>query len=318
MSAFSRDELKKRDLFLDRLAHILNTDRQFAEQCVTLDRKQALRVNPLVGSAEETLSVISQSGWELEQISWSTNSFVIQSAKQDVSHSDLFNRGAILIQNASSFLPPMVLNPQSEESILDMCAAPGGKTAHIAALTHNRAHIWVNEISIDRVRGMKSFFSTTGVRIEMLLNQPAQYLDETLMRSFDRVLLDAPCSSEGLIDLRKPNAMQYWSGSTIKRNADLQHDLILAAAHLVKPGGTLVYSTCTFAPEENEAIIDHLLSESSDLAVQDITLDIPNRMPGLSEWQGVQYKPEVSRSLRILPTPSMEGFFVCVLKKQLE
>ncbi|NTV31518.1 RsmB/NOP family class I SAM-dependent RNA methyltransferase [candidate division WWE3 bacterium] len=314
MQNIPRDEKKKRELFLDRLAHIFKTDRAFVEQFLYLNRTQSLRLNNVFPDSDNLKAELESEGIELQPIDWCPHAYTFFGNKRDITGSDYFRDGRVIVQNASSFIPPICLDPRPNDYILDMCAAPGSKTSHIAALCGNLGHIWVNEVSIERVRIMKEYFNQTGVSVEMIFNQAGQFLHETISRKFDRILLDAPCSSEGIIDFRKPNAMQYWSASTIKKHHELQLELMVSAVNLLSPQGTLVYSTCTFAPEENEEIIDFALKTYPNLMTVPIDIDLPNRVPALTSWQSTSFDPQVKNGLRIMPSPEMEGFFVCVMQ----
>jgi 16S rRNA (cytosine1407-C5)-methyltransferase len=132
---------------------------------------------------------------------------------------------------------------------------------------------------------------------------------------FDRVMLDAPCSTEAKFKAWDDKTTAYWSERKIKEMAKLQQRLFASAVKALKPGGTLLYATCSFAPEENEAVVDKALGKHPELRVEPIALPIPNTRPGVTRWGKKPYAPDVAKCLRILPTDAMDGFFLCKLRK---
>jgi 16S rRNA (cytosine1407-C5)-methyltransferase len=133
---------------------------------------------------------------------------------------------------------------------------------------------------------------------------------------FDRVLLDAPCSSEAKFSTLNPKSYAFWSPRKIKESQKLQKRLILSAWESLKPGGRLLYSTCSFAPEENEAVLDSLLKKRSDAEILPLELPVENCMAGLTAWEKKRFDPAVSRARRILPTGEMDGFFLALIHKK--
>jgi 16S rRNA (cytosine1407-C5)-methyltransferase len=212
-------------------------------------------------------------------------------------------------------LPAILIDPQEGERILDMCAAPGGKSTHIAALTNNNAELWVNDSSYLRVQKMAEILYRYGVKTKEVLIKRAEEITVSSEKLFDRILLDAQCSGEGMINLEHPRAMQYWSMIRIRKFQTLQKRMIDTAYSLLKPGGTLVYSTCTFAPEENEIIIDGFLRRHPDMVIQKSQIELEYRMPGLTRWENRILHQDMTNAIRVLPNIYMEGFFVCKMKK---
>lgn len=255
---------------------------------------------------------------KLKKTSWTDNAYIINEDKSFFTHTKEFENGEIYIQNAASLIPTIILEPKPNELILDMCAAPGGKTINIYKLSKDSANIIVNDENITRVNGMKKLFETYGVKINGYYSQPAQYLSKHLPSEyFDKILLDAPCSGEGLINLYDEKTLGFWSIKKIKRLNNLQKNIISEAYKLLKPNGTLVYSTCTLAPEENEDVISWALDTFKDLSIENIQLKetIPNATNGLLKWKDKQFNKECINCLRIKPNEYMEAFFVCKLKK---
>ena len=250
-----------------------------------------------------------------KSISWYPDGFAFEGDKREVFSSTAVSEGFMFIQNASSFLPVLAMQPGKEDHILDVCASPGGKATHIAALTDNQSNVWANDGIELRLPKLKEVQTTLGANFAAVTSIDGKYIDREIEKKFDRILLDAQCSGEGMIDLRDSKSEQHWSMGRIKKHHHLQVKMLRSAFKLLKPGGTLVYSTCTFAPEENEAPISVLLRDFEDARVEPITFDQPNTMPAVTSWNGEFYNPAVKGALRVMPNHYMEGFFVCRIRK---
>jgi 16S rRNA (cytosine1407-C5)-methyltransferase len=293
--------LHKRKAFTDRARLIIPKFRVD----MLKGRRQSIRVNTL--KSDQTLA---------NAIDWAPNCYWYLGDKSEITHSEDFTTGNIYVQNAASFIPPLVLNPKASDRILDICAAPGGKASHIAAITGNKAELWVNDNSRTRLSRMMQNFSTLGVKphnttlfaIDSLRHQlPHEY--------FDKILLDAPCSGEGMIDLDDPKALDHWSVAQIRRLQRIQKKAISTAWDLLRPGGVLVYSTCTMAPEENESVVDYLLRKREAAQLLPIELDLPNRIPALKSWNNKNYTHDLQACLRLAPSQEIEAFFVALIRK---
>jgi 16S rRNA C967 or C1407 C5-methylase (RsmB/RsmF family) len=224
--------------------------------------------------------------------------------------------GRLYIQNPSSMVPVLVLEPQRGEQILDLAAAPGGKTLQLAALVGDQGRVAAVESVRDRFFRLRANLSAGGAdRVQTYLKDGAQVWRACPER-FDRVLLDAPCSSEGRFTTADPGSYARWSERKIAEMSRKQKRLLFSAVQCLKPGGTLVYSTCTFAPEENELVAAMALVRfAGRLGVEPVRLPFANVQEGLAEWRGKALPPELAGAVRILPDGVMEGFFLCRLRK---
>ncbi len=269
------------------------------------DRRQSIRVNTLKSDAAFA-----------NAIEWAPSCYWYDGDKSELTHGEDFKEGRIYIQNAASFIPPIVLNPKVSDRILDVCAAPGGKASHIAAITSNKAELWVNDNSRARLNRMVHNFSTLGVKPHNTTLFAIDSLRHQLPREhFDKILLDAPCSGEGMIDLNDPKALDHWSVAQIKRLQRIQKKAIATAWDLLRPGGILVYSTCTMAPEENEAVVDYLLRKQETAQLLPVGLTLPNRIPVLKSWNNKSYTHDLKNCLRLAPSQDIEAFFVALIRK---
>jgi 16S rRNA (cytosine1407-C5)-methyltransferase len=229
---------------------------------------------------------------------------------------DLINDGFLYRQSLSSMLPALILAPCPGERVLDMCAAPGSKTTQMAAMMNNEGEIVAVEAIHQRSYKLRSVVEKMGAgNVSLKLTDARQFRSHQL---FDRILVDAPCSSEGRFKVREPKTFAYWSPRKIREMARKQKGLLLSASRLLKPGGVMVYSTCTFAPEENEGAVDWLMRKTQGaLDVEAVDLkDIP-RYPCLPEWRGKVFDSRVQKCLRVLPEDGMEGFFITKFVKAI-
>ncbi len=282
------------------------------------DRPTTFRVNTLKTNSRALKEQLEQYGLKMENILWYRDAFILRKgAQKDLEKTDLYKKGEIYVQGLSSMIPPLALNPQPGEKVLDLTAAPGSKTTQLAALMQNQGEIWANDENSIRLEKLKANVEKQGASIVHLL-EPSDggLVWKDHFEAFDRVLLDAPCSSEGRFQVDTPSTYGYWKEDTNRKMAKIQRRLFKSAFFSLKPGGTLVYSTCTFSPEENEMVLNGALENYGEgLEMEDFSPNLPLYMRGLSAWDDLKLNPSVVKSLRVLPTPDIEGFFVAKLRK---
>ena len=180
----------------------------------------------------------------------------------------------------------------------------------------NTGEIVANDISRVRLFKLEANAKTQGVGNIKIVNAPAQRIWQMYQEYFDKTLVDVPCSMEGRFDTHEPKTYAGWSFKKVKTLAKDQKWILRSAVSATKAGGDVVYSTCTLSPEENEGVIDWILKkESGSLKVEPIVLPGIQTLPGIETWYDETYSPEVKKTLRILPSANMEGFFVAKLKK---
>ncbi len=263
----------------------------------------------------KVMDTAQKSGIILEPLSWYPDAFLVNTSKYNLVTTDLVKGGVLYIQNASSYLPVLALEPKPGDTILDACAAPGGKSSHIAALTGGDIDLWLNDGIPTRIENIKQVQKLLGFKHNKLTTFPVQTIDKEIHQQFDKILLDVQCSGEGMMDITKPFTMRFWSVDRIKKYMHLQTKALNACFKLLKPGGILVYSTCTFAPEENEAPISNLLKHNPDAVIQPLVFDSKYVRHGERKWDNFVFNPQLSGALRVLPSPGMEGFFLCRIRK---
>ncbi|MFH0738156.1 MAG: RsmB/NOP family class I SAM-dependent RNA methyltransferase [Candidatus Micrarchaeota archaeon] len=221
--------------------------------------------------------------------------------------------GAIYMQELVSMLPPLIVREELKEArfVLDACAAPGSKTTQISALMQNRRTIVANDIDYSRIRALKFNLEKTGALNVVVTNQDLRMFPSL---QFDLVILDAPCSSEGTIR-KNFDLFRTWSEKSVRGCAGLQKTLITKAFDLLAPNGVMIYSTCTFAPEENECILQHLIQER-EAKLETIAFDGLKTSKPLKDWSGTTFDPEVGKALRIWPHHNdTGGFFLARVRK---
>ncbi len=308
---------RKRVRFADRVAEVYGLRPAEVPALLTGARSTAVRVHRLAAvPARDILAELRAVVPALTPVSWCADAYFCTAETGCSGAVPLANRGLVYVQNASSLIPVVLLDPQPGELILDTAAAPGGKAFHIAARTDGKARLWLNDAIKPRAAKLRELAQLYRVCYENLTSIPAQYLDKELpAATFDRILLDVQCSGEGRIDLRRSDALRFWSEERIDRYKYQQTRMLEAAYRLLRPGGTMVYSTCTISPEENEFPVSQLLRRHSDLDVQPADLDEPNFRPGLSTWRGSRFGPALRHALRVSPTRQFEAFFAAKLIK---
>lgn len=265
-------------------------------------RKTTLRVNTLKASREGVAAQLMEAGVAFFAAPWSGDALILERAtEEDVRALPLYERGEVYLQSLSSMLPPLVLQAQAGENVLDMAAAPGGKTTQIAALTKGRAMITACERSGPRAERLRFNVARQGAPRVTVLNQDARALSD-LFR-FDRILLDAPCSGSGTFG---GESRGRFSAELLARNVKAQRALLTKALRLLRPGCEMVYSTCSLFREENEdAVLEAVKRGGAELVPIDAALFpglplLPCRAPG---------------ALLVCPDEDYEGFFVAKLRR---
>ena len=214
------------------------------------------------------------------------------------------------MQSLSSMIPPLVLDAKENEQILDMASAPGSKTTQISAMMNNTGHIIANELDKIRCERLKFNLNNQGATNVEVINGYGEKLGERYPKNFDRVLLDTPCSGEGRFIAEIAGTYRNWSLKTVKELSKIQRKLIKSGYNALKPGGIMVYSTCTLNLEENENILKWAL-ENLSLKMMDIDLNIKSAIPG--DKLGTNLGLE--KAIKILPNKETEGFFIAKLRK---
>lgn len=282
-------------------------------------KQVTFRINPLKTTPQALEDELNEQGIAYEKIDWELLSGVYRIAPEDklrLTQTPSFYEGKLYIQNLSSMIAPVLLAPQPEEMVLDLAAAPGGKTLILAGMMENTG--WLSAVELQRERFFRlcDNLKHQGVTNAHTYMTDGRSVGKKCPEMFDRILLDAPCSSEARFKTHEPKSMSYWSIHKVKEASRLQRRLLLSAFDALKVGGKLLYSTCSFSPEENESSLQYLLDRHGDhLKTLPITLPFDNLQKPLTRWGKEIYDERIQNGVRILPTDTIDGFFICLLEK---
>lgn len=263
-------------------------------------RKSSFRINKLKTDGKSVEKVLCDENIDFIKVSFFEDAYIVDDIEK-VRNLSIYSEGMIYVQSISSMVPPIVLDPKENEDILDMCAAPGGKTTELASLSNGKSHITACEMNKIRFEKLKYNKELQGANNVFLMQKDARNLDDFL--KYDKILLDSPCSSSGTIFVYDKNIGKYFTSELVEKSIKAQRSLISKAIKLLKKGGILVYSTCSILKEENEEIVEYIL-KNKDMEVEEIELDgIP------------QLNSKIDGAITICPTEIYEGFFVCKFRK---
>lgn len=322
-SEYLKEKFPPKEEFVKRIENLLgeNEAKEFFEISYT-QTPNYVRCNTLKMDPLELRKRFENYGWkvivpyrEFPEI------MILEGTKPgEIGNSKEHLLGYFYVQEISSMLPMLVLQPKTGEVILDLCASPGSKTTQAASMMKNTGTIIANEISMGRIGILNSNLERCGVMNTIVTRKEGVLFCKTLLRKsklrFDKILVDAPCSGEGTLR-KSPKTFLMWNINMIKKMSITQKRLAEAALRLLKVGGEMIYSTCTLAPEEDEMVVDYLLKKF-DIVLEEIRLPIKFR-EGVSEWEGISLDPQVKKCLRLYPQDNdTDGFFVCKIRKLSE
>ena len=321
------EQIEFKEKFVERYSQLTDWD-EFRKYSLSF-LNRSIRVNTLKGKVVEIRKNIERKGWQLKPIPWCKEGFWVKGPKfeyerdgkvetrnrRDVGNLLEHHLGQIYVQEAASMIPPLVLKPKSGEQVLDMCAAPGSKTTQMAAMMNNEGLLVANDISGDRLQALGINLQRCGA-INTLIALGTGYRFKE--GNFDRILVDAPCSATGTI-MRSIKTINMWNPKIIKHLCGIQRKLLETAFQNLKSGGTMVYSTCTLEPEEDEGVVSWFLDEYSEAKLMEIPeKDLPGlkKSPAVLDFGKERFNSEVKNCLRIWPQNNeTEGFFVAKFKK---
>ena len=271
--------------FIERYSKITDFNK-FKETSLRTPRK-SFRVNTLKTSVREIKQKLKY--LNLEQIPWCGEGFFVNKKIIGLGNLLEYSLGHIYIQEASSMIPALVLNPGENDLVLDMAASPGSKTTQLACLMNNKGLIIANDVDIKRLKSLSMNIQRCGLTNTIITLQEGRFFKDF---KFDKILLDAPCSGTGTIS-KSESPVKDFSENTIKRLAGTQRQLISTAFENLKDNGTLVYSTCSIDPEENESIINFLLEKYSNARLEKIEIKGLKTSSPILEFNGNKYSSEL-------------------------
>jgi len=271
-----------------------------------VQRAVTLRVNPLKSDVQAVREKLEAQGIETSTVNWYADAMIVCGVREDALEKlDLYEAGEIYLQSLSSMIPPLLMGAKPGENVLDMAAAPGGKTTQIAALTGNQAMITACEMNKIRADRLKYNVQRQGASRVTVMNIDSRNLDDLF--SFDRILLDAPCSGSGTVQLHDRRFKGQFSREYLARTTKQQEALLVKALRLLRPGCEMIYSTCSVLAQENEDIVNRALKKANaevvplDMTGFESVPQLPVRIPG---------------TLCVCPDELHEGFFVAKIRRK--
>lgn len=295
------------EAFCERMRQLLEEEAEEFFRSYEMERAYGLRYNPLKfesGEAfEQRLSEIVK--WRLTSVPWCQEGYYYQPEDQPGKH-PWHEAGAYYIQEPSAMSAVELLQPQPGERILDLCAAPGGKSTQIAGKMQGQGLLVSNEFYGNRAKILAQNVERMGIGNTVVLNEPAEHLSQGFPEFFDRILVDAPCSGEGMFR-KDPGAVQEWGPENVELCASRQREILSHAAEMLKPQGVLVYATCTFAPQENESCLAWFLEKYPQFSAERMEAADSYFSSGRADWAVYgsghleNVKEEVAKAYRLWP-----------------
>jgi 16S rRNA (cytosine1407-C5)-methyltransferase len=275
-----------------------------------------LRLNSLKNPPKATLQSLKSQGFDLIPSEINPGlAFILQNKSQkELAQTQEYKQGHIYLQSLASQVPVLALDPKSDQVILDLTAAPGSKTSQIAAITNQQGKLHANDVNTIRLQKLQHNLKKLGINnpdyLEIHNLHGGDLCQKFPDRHFDKILLDAPCSGEARFNNQNPKSFHYWENHRAEEFHQRQSKLLTAAWPKLKPGGILVYSTCTFEPLENEAVIQNHLQNHPTTKIIPIHINGIQPLPALPN-----YHPQLQNTLRIKPDHNIESFFIAKLQK---
>jgi NOL1/NOP2/sun family putative RNA methylase len=333
----SADKVEIKPLFEETYKHLLGPQYDEFMKYSFMYLRKCLRVNTLKISVPELVKRLEDQGWVLQSVPWCKEGFYVQGHKTqhrfDIGNLIEHAMGYFYVQEAASMLPPVALftnpdgsvqEPEDDLKVLDLCAAPGSKTTQLAQYMRNKGLLIANDVAVNRLRPLTLNLQRMGVTNALVtMNAFQQSKKSTRPRNpwgepyFDKILVDAPCSGTGTIR-RSFKVMQMYSAGLIRRLVQTQRGILEHSWSMLKPGGELVYSTCTQEPAENEVMVSEFLEKHPEAELLSLPLDM-QRSDAITSWEGKTLHEDISKCIRIYPQDNdSEGFFVAKLRKKSE
>lgn len=269
-----------------------------------------IRVNTLKVEIDKVVKELEERGYQLEKLPFADFAFRVLNKDKIITKEIEHAIGYIFSHDASSMIVPLVLEPEENDYVLDLCAAPGGKTTEIAQLMNNKGFILANDVKIDRIKALASNIQKMGVLNTIISREDGRFLHKKIQNFFDKVLVDAPCSATGTFKL---DAIQQASERLIFHLSNMQKSLLKSAYFMTKKDGIIVYSTCSLEIEEDEAVIDWFI-KNFDVELEEIKIKGVEMKDGFTKFENYEFDEEIKKTKRIL-NKGQEAFFIAKIRK---
>lgn len=278
-------------------------------------KNTAFRINYLKTDLRDLRKLLVNQRVRYNELAFPKGAFLLKIPLREFQKTGVYRDGLVYVQNLSSMLPVLCLEPGNKDKILDLCAAPGAKTTQISSLAPE-AEVTAIEKARPRYYKLLANLKTQGIESTKVILLDSIWVRKKFPEYFDKILADVPCSAEGRFLITNPKSFKYWKQRKVKEMVHKQKKLLHSAFLALNEGGTLVYSTCTFSPEENEGVIDWFINKFKEkLEILPIELPLKNAREGLLQWKDKRFSPSLRLTKRIIPDDTMEGFFVAKIKK---
>ena len=308
------EQIEFKEKFVERYSNLTNWE-EFKKYSLSFLRR-SIRVNTLKISINE-LKKNLEKNWVLEQIPWCKEGFWIEHIKKerrDIGNLIEHSLGYFYTQEAASMIPPLVLEPKENDIVLDIAASPGSKTTQIAAYMKNKGLLVANDYTIKRMKPLSINIQRCGVTNCIITLMQGQWFKKSGIE-FDKILVDAPCSGTGTIR-KSLKTLRIWNPNMIKRLSITQKQLLETAFNILNENGTLIYSTCSLEPDENEAVVDFLVNKYNNAILEPIEIKNLKKSNPILEFDNNKYNENIKNCLRIWPQDNdTEGFFVAKIRK---
>lgn len=280
---------------------------------VDTERNLYIRLSTLYQPAEITLKNLKDYNIELLRMEGLNNIYKVLSDKENLGKTIDYTLGHYYIQSLSSMIPPIILNPKSDDIVLDLCAAPGSKTTQLIELMNNEGTLYANEPNMSRIKGLIFNLDKMNSVNFAVIKQKGEILSKFYENYFDKILCDVPCSGLGIIE-KKDEINNWWNINQAESLAELQYRILVSAIKMLKVGGEILYSTCTLSFEENELLLDKMIKKYP-IRLTDITLPVKSHQ-AYNKIGNLELDESLSKAHRIIPWDiNSEGFFVAKLVK---
>ncbi len=301
--------------FLDKLKKIYPSNFTRVASTFLTKKNTTFRINYLKTDLRILRKLLVNQRVKHTELIFPKGAFLLKIPLREFQKTEIYRDGLVYVQNLSSMLPVLCLEPENKDKILDLCAAPGAKTTQISSLAPG-AEVVAIEKARNRYYKLLANLTTQGVKSTKVILLDSIWVRKKFPEYFDKILADVPCSAEGRFLTTSPKSFKYWKQRKVKEMVHKQKRLLHSAFLALNEGGTLVYSTCTFSPEENEGVIDWFINKFKEkLEILPIELPLKNAREGILQWKDKRFSPSLRLTKRIIPDDTMEGFFVAKIKK---
>jgi len=290
--------------------------KKFAEnykEYVASDFKNYIRISGDINQQNKIAEILSNVGISLSPVNSVPNAYSVESGADKIGKTLEHVLGKYYIQSLSSMIPSLVISPNENDFVLDMCAAPGSKSTQISGLMNNKGTFYANESSGQRIKSLVFNIDKTNIVNVGVLQFYGEMLSKYFHSYFDKILVDAPCSGLGIVQ-KKGEVSNWWNENQVMKLVESQWKLLVGAIKSVKVGGEIIYSTCTMTIEENELLLNKIL-EKYPVELEEIELPV-NSHPAFTKYENTNLNPALEKAKRIIPWEiNSEGFFIAKLRK---